>query len=189
MLRELGAHVLDADEIAREVVEPGQPALAEVAARFPGVLGADGRLDRAALAARIFGNEGERRALNAILHPSIQQSFVEKSQALASQGVELIVYDAALLIENGLHALMNGVILVTAPPATQVSRLVRRNRLTEAEAQARIDAQLPMSEKAHHATWIIDNSGHLDQTREQVKRVWAQIHQQAPPGTGMLSRP
>jgi len=180
MLRGLGAHLLDADEIAREVAEPGTPGLAEIAQRFPGVVGADGRLDRAALGARVFSNEEERRALNAILHPRIQQAFVEKTQALVDQGVEQVIYDAALLIENGLHKLMNGVILVTAPVESQVARLIQRNGLTEQEARARIAAQLPLSEKQRHATWVIDNSGTIEATRLQVERVWAEINAMLP---------
>jgi dephospho-CoA kinase len=180
MLRGSGAHLLDADEIAREVAEPGTPGLAEIAHRFPGVVGADGRLDRAALGARVFSNEEERRALNAILHPRIQQAFVEKTQALVDQGVEQVIYDAALLIENGLHKLMNGVILVTAPVESQVARLIQRNGLTEQEARARIAAQLPLSEKQRHATWVIDNSGTIEATRLQVERVWAEINAMLP---------
>lgn len=170
-LRQMGANVLDADELAREVVEPGTPGLAAVAERFPGVV-RDGRLDRAALAARVFGNEPERQALNALLHPLIQQAFLERSQALADRGVELIVYDAALLIENGLHGFMDGVIVVTAPRQAQIDRLVRRNGLSRAEAEARIDSQLPLSKKLEHATWVIDNEGSLEDLKAQVERVW-----------------
>ncbi len=103
MLRELGAQVLDADVIAREVVEPGTPGLKAVAERFPGVLGPDGHLDRAKLGARVFGDPKERSALNAILHPLIGQEFLLRTHALARQGVERVLYDAPLLIENRLH--------------------------------------------------------------------------------------
>src|SRR5262245_15508018 len=119
MLSALGAHVIDADMVAREVVEPGQPALEEISHRFPGVLDVDGRLDRKKLAGRIFGDSREREALNAIIHPKIQLAVAEKTQALAASGVEQVIYDAPLLIENGLHAQMNGVILVVAPPEVQ----------------------------------------------------------------------
>jgi dephospho-CoA kinase len=175
MLRELGAQILDADEIAREVVEPGTPGLEEVARRFPGVVGTDGRLDRAALGARVFGIESERRALNAILHPLIQARFLEKTQALAEARVPRIVYDAALLIENGLHAFMDGVILVSAPRELQISRLSARNGLSRAEAEARIDSQLPLDEKRRHARWVVDNAGGLDETRKQVARIWSEL--------------
>jgi dephospho-CoA kinase len=180
MLRALGARLLDADEIARDVAEPGTPGLAEIARRFPGVVGADGRLDRAALGARVFSNEDERRALNAILHPRIQEAFIEKTRALADQGVERVIYDAALLIENGLQQVMNAVILVTAPVEAQIARLVQRNGLTEQEARARIAAQLPLSEKQRHATWVIDNGGTIEATRDQVERVWSEINDMVP---------
>jgi dephospho-CoA kinase len=175
MLRELGAQIIDADVVAREVVEPGQPALAEIAARFPGVLGADGRLDRQKLGERIFGDEAERAALNAIIHPRIQHRFMEQTAALEKAGHELVVYDAPLLIENRIHEWMNGVILVTAPREVQLARLIARNGLTRAQAEGRLASQLPLEEKQQYATWIVDNKGDLADTRAQVERVWKQV--------------
>ncbi|MFL5343258.1 MAG: dephospho-CoA kinase [Hyalangium sp.] len=172
ILRELGAPVLDADVIAREVVEPGTPGLAAVAARFPNVLTADGRLDRAKLGARVFGDATERAALNAIIHPLVGKAFLEKLQALEAQGVERAVYDVPLLIENGLQAGMDGVVLVWTPRALQKARLMTRDGLDEAAAEARLAAQLPLDEKRQHATWIVDNSGELASTRAQVEQVW-----------------
>jgi len=172
MLRELGAHVLDADVIAREVVEPGTPGLAEVATRFPGVLGPDGRLDRARLGARVFADPAERAALNALLHPRIGAAFLEKTQALAAQGVERLIYDAPLLIENGLHAGMDGVVVVWATRELQKQRLMARDGLESQAAEARLAAQLPLEEKRRHATWIVDNTGELISTRAQVEEVW-----------------
>ncbi|MDY7224767.1 dephospho-CoA kinase [Hyalangium rubrum] len=172
MFRELGAHVLDADVIAREVVEPGTPGLAEVASRFPGVLGPDGRLDRAKLGARVFADPTERAALNALLHPRIGQAFLQKTQALMEQGVERALYDAPLLIENGLHAGMDGVVLVWVPRALQKERLMVRDGLEAQAAEARLAAQLPLEEKRKHATWIVDNTGELASTRAQVEEVW-----------------
>jgi dephospho-CoA kinase len=172
MLRELGAHVLDADAIAREVVEPGTPGLAEVAARFPGVVGPDGRLDRAKLGARVFADPAERAALNALLHPRIGAAFLEKTQALAEQGVERVIYDAPLLIENGLHAGMDGVVLVWVPREVQKQRLMARDGLDSQAAEARLAAQLPLEEKRRHATWLVDNTGDLTSTRAQVEEVW-----------------
>lgn len=177
ILRELGAHVLDADEIAREVVEPGAPALADIARRFPGVVGPDGRLDRAALGARVFQDPAERAALNAIIHPRIQQAFLEKTQALAERGVDVVVYDAPLLIENSIHPWMNGVILVDAPRELQVARLMARNALSQEAAEQRLSAQLPLEEKRKHATWIVDNAGDLASTRAQVEAVWKTIRE------------
>ncbi|HEX5752132.1 MAG TPA: dephospho-CoA kinase [Archangium sp.] len=172
MLRELGAQVLDADVIAREVVEPGTPGLKAVAERFPGVLDAEGRLDRAKLGERVFGDARERAALNTILHPLIGQQFLLRTHALAAQGVELIVYDAPLLIENRLHEAMNGVVLVWVPREVQKARLMGRDGLDEAAAEARLAAQLPLDEKRPHATWLVDNSGDLGTTRARVEEVW-----------------
>lgn len=172
MLRELGAHVLDADVIAREVVEPGTPGLAAVAARFPNVLTADGRLDRAKLGARVFADPAERAALNAIVHPLVGQAFLEKVQALAAQGLERVIYDVPLLIENKLQGGMDGVLLVWVPRHLQKARLMARDGLDEAAAEARLNAQLPLDSKRAHATWIVDNSGDLASTRSQVEQVW-----------------
>jgi dephospho-CoA kinase len=172
MLRELGAHVLDADAIAREVVEPGTPGLAAVAARFPNVLTPDGRLDRAKLGARVFADPAERAALNAIVHPLVGQAFLEKVQALAAQGLERVIYDVPLLIENGLQGGMDGVLLVWVPRPLQKARLMARDGLDEAAAEARLGAQLPLDSKRPSATWIVDNSGDLASTRAQVEQVW-----------------
>jgi len=172
MLRELGAHVLDADAIAREVVEPGTLGLAEVGARFPGVIGPEGRLDRAKLGARVFADPTERAALNALLHPRIREAFLEKTQALAAQGVARVLYDAPLLIENGLHVGLDGVVLVWVPRELQKARLKARDGLEDAGAEARLAAQLPLDAKREHATWLIDNTGDREATRAQVQEVW-----------------
>lgn len=173
LFRERGVPVIDADEVAREVVEPGQPALAAIAARFPGVLAPDGQLDRAKLGERIFGNAGERAALNAIIHPRIAQRALEQTQALAAAGHPFAIYDAPLLIENKLHEAMNGVVLVVVPEPVQLQRLMARNGLDEAQARARIASQLPLDAKRPFATWLIDNGGTRDQTATQVEGVLA----------------
>jgi dephospho-CoA kinase len=171
MFRDLGEVVMDADEVAREVVEPGQPALAELSARFPGVVGPDGRLDRARLAERVFSEPAERAALNAITHPRIHERVLALTTALAATGTPRVIYDAPLLIENHLHEGMDGVVLVVAPMATQLLRLRSRNGLDETQARARIAAQMPIDEKRPHATWIIDNAGSVEATQKQVKVV------------------
>lgn len=175
MLRELGAAVIDADEIAREVVVPSSPAYLDIQQRFPDVIGPDGRLDRAKLAGVIFSSASERAALNAIIHPRIHQAFLEKKGALAKRGVPVAIYDAALLIENGLQHQMDGVILVTAPRELQIARLRQRNGLTQDESEARLSSQMPLSEKERFASWIIDNSGDLPSLRSQVGKVWRSI--------------
>jgi len=172
MLVAHGAALLDADQIAREVVAKGQPALLELAARFPGVVGPDGTLDRARLGERIFSDPIERQALNAITHPRIQAEVFSRTEALIKKGVPVIVYDAPLLIENRLHEAMEGVILVTAPEAVQRQRLTSRDGLTDEQARARIASQLPQEEKKKFATWIIDNGGTLAHTQLEVDRLW-----------------
>ena len=175
MFRELGAQVIDADQVAREVVEPGTPALEEIARRFPGVVDAAGRLDRTALGARVFSDATERRALEAIVHPRIRDEVARRTEALARVGVQVVLYDAALLIENGLDRGMDGVILVSAPEAVQRARLAARDGLDDAAISARLAAQLPLAAKRAHATWVVDNGGSLDETRAQVRRVWEEI--------------
>ncbi len=175
LIRERGEVVLDADEVAREVVEPGQPALEAIAARFPGVVATDGRLDRAQLAERVFSQPAERAALNAIIHPRIQARVLERTQELARAGAPRVIYDAPLLIENRLHLGMDGVVLVVAPPEVQLERLMARDGLVRAKAEARIAAQLPLDEKRQHATWVIDNGGSLEETQRQVEAVLGEL--------------
>lgn len=170
MLRELGLPVIDADALAREVVEPGRPALAEIAARFPGVV-EDGVLNRAKLGALVFKDADARAALNAITHPRIRALALEKTLALAETGATHAIYDAALLLENKLHEGMNGVILVTCPLETQVARVMARDGLSEEAARARIASQMSTDEKRQYATWVIDNGGTREDTRRQVEAV------------------
>ncbi|MBM4379127.1 MAG: dephospho-CoA kinase [Deltaproteobacteria bacterium] len=176
MLRELGAEIIDADQVARDVVAPGTPALAEISERFPGVVSPDGTLDRAALGRRVFSSDDDRATLNAITHPRIQAAVQERTEAHRARGVPRVVYDAALLMENGLHAAMDGgVILVAASEDTQRARLVARDGLTPEEAEARIRSQLPLEAKRRHARWVIENDGDLDSLRAQVERTWREV--------------
>ncbi|RKG63817.1 dephospho-CoA kinase [Corallococcus sp. CA054B] len=172
MLRELGARVLDADVLAREVVEPGTPGLKRIDERFPGVVGPDGRLDRVKLGAHIFANAEERAALNAIVHPEVRALFLQKLQALEAEGVTHAVYDVPLLIETGLHTAMEGVAVVWVPREVQKARLMTRDGLLADQAEARLAAQMPLDDKRAHATWVIDNSGTPEATRPQVEAVW-----------------
>jgi dephospho-CoA kinase len=175
MFRALGAEVIDADQVARDVVAPGTPGLHDLARRFPGVVDAAGNLDRTALGARVFADAAERRALEAIVHPRIREEVARRIEALARAGLQVVLYDAALLIENGLHRGMEGVILVSAPEAVQRARLVARDGLDDAAISARLAAQLPLADKRAHATWVVDNGGTLDETRAQVRRIWEAI--------------
>ena len=174
MFAALGAQVVDADQLAREVVEPGSPALQEIAARWPSVV-VNGVLDRKALAATIFGNDAERRALNAITHPRIAQASMARMQALAAQGQRAAIYEAALIVENNLDRGMDGLVVVSLPPTVQLQRLIQREGLTAEQAQARLSAQAPLAEKLQRATWVIDNGGLLPTTQAQVEQLWGKI--------------
>jgi dephospho-CoA kinase len=157
-LRTLGVPVVDADQLARAVAAPGTPALQEIARTFgPGVLGADGALDRKALGALVFADPGARRRLEAITHPAIRAAMVAETARLGAEGHELVFYDTPLLYEVGLDAAVALVVVVFAPPAAQVARLAARDGLSRAEAEARLAAQLPVAEKAARADVIVDN--------------------------------
>ncbi len=171
MFRDRGIPVIDADQLAREVVEPGQPALAEIEKRFPGSIGADGRLDRAKLGALVFQNAEARAALSKITHPRIQALAIERTSALAESGAPVAIYDAALLIENKLHEALDGVILVSLAEDVQLKRLMARNGYSETEAKQRIASQMPLEQKRPFATWVIDKGGSLEETRAQVDNV------------------
>ncbi len=170
LLASRGVPVIDADEVAREVVLPGTPALREIAARWPDVV-RDGALDRKALAARVFSDSKEREELNHIVHPRIAEEVSARMGALAGAGVPVAVYEAALIVENRLHDGLDGLVVVNAPEAAQIARLRTRDAMSEAEARARIAAQLPAAEKIRHATFVIENSGNEKDLAAQVDRL------------------
>jgi dephospho-CoA kinase len=172
LLASHGIPVVDADQLARDVVRKGEPALREIAARFgESVLMPDGSLDRKALAARVFQDPAERAALNAIVHPRIAEASAARMAALAGEGHEAAVYEAALLVENGLADSFAGLIVVVAPEEEQLARLVLRDGMSEAEARARLAAQLPAEEKVKRATYVVDNRGSLADLEAQVARL------------------
>lgn len=176
MFQRHGAVVIDADELARQVVEPGQPAFAEIAAAFPGVIDpASGALDRKKLAGVIFSDPAARRRLNEITHPRIGALAQRLKDEAQAQGAPVVLYEAPLLIENGLHQQTDGVVLVSVPLDVQHQRLQKRDGLTAEEAKARIAAQLSLEEKRKVARWIIDNGGPLEATEAQVAAVWKEM--------------
>jgi dephospho-CoA kinase len=173
MLAARGAAVVDADRLAREVVEPGMPALAEIAAEFgPGVLQGDGSLDRTALGALVFADEARRERLNAITHPRVGALMQERVAAALHSDAPLVVVDIPLLFEGARQGMFEGVLLVWAPPAMQLARLVERDGWSEDEARARLATQMPVDDKRALATWVIDNSGTVAQTEVQVDAWW-----------------
>jgi dephospho-CoA kinase len=182
MLRQLGAPIVDADQLARQVVEPGTPALAEIEARFgPDVLDGEGRLDRKRLGAYVFGNPAARAQLNAITHPRIAEASRAAMAALGAAGQPVAVYEAALLVENKVHHGLDGLIVVAVSEEAQIERLCQRDEIDEDAARARLAAQLPLADKIAVADWVIDNGGSTEKTRGQVERVWREILARARP--------
>jgi dephospho-CoA kinase len=175
LFKERGAEVIDADLLAREVVEPGKPAYEDIRARWPDVVRADGTLDRKALGAKVYADESQRQLLNGITHPRIQEATLARTQALAEAGAPAVLYEAALIVENNLDAAMDGLVVVSVPEDLQLQRLIGREGLSETDARRRLAVQAPLQEKLARATWVIDNSGDLPATTAQVERVWAAI--------------
>jgi len=185
MLRELGAPVIDADQVARDVVAPGTPALAEIVAEFgAGVLAQDGTLERKKLGAIVFADPALRARLNAITHPRVGAETARRTQELGAAGHQVVIYDVPLLVESRLHEAMAGVIVVAVPREVQLARVIARDGLTAAEAEARLAAQLPLEAKLKVADYVIDNSGPLGDTRRQVASVWQDIRAGGPQRAG-----
>jgi dephospho-CoA kinase len=169
LFRELGAVVIDADALARDVVAPGQPALEDIRKVFgDDVLTESGELDRAGLAAIVFGNDDARARLEGITHPRIAEAMMTATQRAGEEGHRWVIYDAALIVEKGHHHWLDSVIVVAVSPSTQLERLRRRDGLNPEQAQARLDAQMPLADKIAVATFVIDNEGSVEQTRRQV---------------------
>ncbi|MDW8251084.1 MAG: dephospho-CoA kinase, partial [Myxococcales bacterium] len=171
-----GVPVLDADQIAREIVEPGTPGLAALVKAFgPGILLPSGELDRKALAARVFHDPSQRAILNAITHPRIRAATYEAVARLADQGEPLVCYEAALLIENGLAEAFRPLIVVATSEAEQLRRTQERDGATEEEARARVASQMPLAEKIRQADWVIPNEGTLEELLRRADEVLDQV--------------
>ena len=176
LLRTHGAVVVDADAIAREVVDVGTPGLAAIVEAFGAdVLQPDGRLDRAALGRRVFSDPEALARLNAITHPLIAARTTELFRRAVEAGTEVLVHDVALLVENGLTRNYDAIVVVAATPATQLDRLVRQRGMSEDEARARIAAQASLEDKLAVATHVIRNDGPIEELAPQVERVWSSL--------------
>lgn len=176
ILRELGAPVIDADELARRVVQPGQPAYDDIVHEFGrGVLAADGTLDRKRLGAIVFGDEKKRKRLGQITHPRIAQLALAETAAHSARGEPIVIYEAALLVENDIHGSLAGLIVVKAQPDQQLARATARDGAGEEAARARMASQLPLADKLAVATHVIDNSGTPEETRRQVENLWREL--------------
>ncbi|MEV0980436.1 dephospho-CoA kinase [Streptomyces sp. NPDC049915] len=178
LLVECGAVLIDADRIAREVVEPGTPGLASVVEAFgPEVLTPDGSLDRPKLGSIVFSDPEKLAVLNAIVHPLVGARSRELEQAAAKDAV--VVHDVPLLTENGLAPLYDVVVVVDASPATQLDRLVRLRGMTEEDARARMAAQASREKRREIADIVIDNDVPLEQLQARVREVWAELARRA----------
>lgn len=179
MFKELGAIVIAADDIAREVVPPGSEALKKIAAQFGSkVIARDGTLDRKRLADIIFKDEAARRRLNTLLHPLIRQRMLHEIERLRDEQPDaIVIVDVPLLLDTtGPEAYeLDGVIVVTTDRATQLSRLRIREKISQDEAERMVAAQRAVAEKAEDADWVIDNSKAPDETRRQVDMLWEEL--------------
>ncbi|MFF7445075.1 MULTISPECIES: dephospho-CoA kinase [unclassified Streptomyces] len=178
LLVECGAVLIDADRIAREVVEPGTPGLDAIVEAFgPEVLAADGALDRPKLGSIVFADPDRLAVLNAIVHPLVGARSRELESAAAADAV--VVHDVPLLTENGLAPLYDVVVVVDASPETQLDRLVTLRGMTEEDARARMAAQATREKRLEIADIVIDNDVPLDDLRRRVKDVWVDLARRA----------
>ena len=177
--RQLGVQCIDADEVAHQVILPGEPAYRDIVEHFgTGILGDDSAIDRKKLGAAVFGDERQRRRqrLNRIVHPRIHQELDRRLTRLVEEAgsePDLAMVDAALMVETGSYRKYDYVVVVSCRPEQQLERLLGRGGLTRREAQARIDSQMPIAEKVRFADFVIDNSG--DRARVRAREVHRQL--------------
>jgi dephospho-CoA kinase len=172
-LRRLGAEVIDADQLARDVVAPGEPALAEIVHEFGEVRNPDGTLDRKKLGAIVFDDPARRKRLEAITHPAIRDRFLARLRRLQEQGFEgLVFFDAPVMIESGNYRNMDRLVVVFTDEATQQARLMARDGMEAVEADQRMATQMPVADKARLADYVIDNTGDRATTEARTREVF-----------------
>lgn len=172
LLAQAGFHIIDADQIARDIVAPGQPALEELAQAFgPGVLLEDGHLNRGELARLAFSAPESTALLNAITHPKIASETARRFADAAAEGCQEVVYDMPLLVDNGLHLDMDVVVVVHADEQLRIERLVRYRGLEEADARRRAAQQISDAQRNAAADYLIDNNGDLEALKPQVEQL------------------
>lgn len=176
-LAEHGAIIIDADQIVRDVQAPGSPVLTEIAATFgDDVIDADGALDRAALGARVFGDEKALKRLNAIVHPAVGAESTRRFQAAAADDPDaVVVYDVPLLVEARVDDPWDTIVVAHAPAEERLRRLVEIREMEPSAAQDRIDAQVPDEARLAIADVVIDTSGSMEHTLDQTDAVWAKL--------------
>lgn len=176
IMKRLGAAIVDADALSREVVEPGRDAWKAIVDTFGAeVLRPDQTLDRQKLRAVIFNNSTARKKLESIIHPRVRALAEERINQQAAAGYEIVVYEVPLLFEGNLHEWLRPVVLVACDADVQRQRLQQRDRLTPEEAQKHIDAQMSLEEKRRLADYVIENDGDLESLERQVEAVLNRI--------------
>lgn len=172
MLKKLGYAIVDADEIARLVVEPGTSVMKNIGETFgEEVLNEDGSLNRETLGERIFGNVEEREKLNSIIHPAIRKEMSRQREEHLAAGANTIIMDIPLLFESKLQSFVDKIIVVSVTPDVQAQRLIARNQLTELDASKRISSQLPMEIKEAGADGVINNNGTVEEAEKQLQKI------------------
>ena len=177
MLRELGAHVIDADQVGHEVYEPGAPAWERLVQAFGReIVGEDGRIDRKKLGPIVFADPDRLQTLNGIVHPLMRGIMEERLAALREEGnTPVAVIEAAILIEGGWASLVDEIWVTAVPEPVALERLVGRNGLTQEQAEARIRAQMGNEERKQYAFRVIDTAESLDDVKQQVDILWADV--------------
>lgn len=175
MLKEKGFPIIDADLVARQVVEPGTANLQEIERVFgPVVMNEDGTLNRDSLGQLIFHDPAKRKQLNDLMHPAIRSEMLRMRDELFEQGQKTIIMDIPLLFESRLQHFVNKILVVSVTEEMQLHRLMNRNSLSKEEAETRIQSQLPISEKEKGADAVIYNDGSIDQSKVQLERILAE---------------
>ena len=174
---ELGAHVIDADRIVHGLLASGTKTYDRILDAFgEGILNQDGEIDRKRLARIVFFDSDKRASLNRLVHPGVGAEILRRICELEqSSSNGIVIVDAALMVETGNHEMYHRLIVVSCDPALQVSRLMSRDGLTEKEARARIESQMPIGEKRKLADYVIDTSGTMKQTRDQAEAIYRDL--------------
>ncbi|WP_429162772.1 dephospho-CoA kinase [Desulfitispora alkaliphila] len=176
LLKQLGAKIIDADKVAREVVLPGTLAYEKIVQEFgESVLSETGQIDRKKLGNIIFSDESKRDKLNKITHPEIEKEIVKRIEFYRNSGADIIVVDAPLLIEAGMLHLVEELWVVYVDRDIQMERLIKRDQISKEKAKAIVASQMDIEEKKAHGDVVIDNSNKLEHTKLQVERLWTEL--------------
>ena len=177
IFKELGAKIIDADQIAREIVKPGEVAWKDICDEFgEEILNSDRRINRVKLGEIVFNDKEKRERLNNITHPRIIERVKKLIEMYKKDNVRVVIIEAALIVEKGgLKDTVDELVVVTADEEGQIKRIIKRDDLKREDAISRLNSQMPLSEKVKHAKYVIDNSDTLDETRKQVEVLWGKL--------------